>query len=204
MDNFFIRFVRRGKPIDMRKILLPNGENVTVSVYSKEGDICLGQVTPANNIIVNEILFKTFSKRVQDYVLLHEFGHKRSSVLVQLLVWVVVGFSAIAALLLSVSLFSFLFSWIVMFLINPERVWVILPIVATNLVLLFIFLLVSWFGEINADFYAIKIMGLEKVKQAKKEIKQKSKINKIQKLVVLVTHPPNFIVLRLCRLLYKH
>lgn len=71
-----------------RKYLLPNGEDIEISVYFNEDDLALGQATWHREIKINGIIFKKLSKNAQDCIICHEYGHTKQP---QALIWFVEG-----------------------------------------------------------------------------------------------------------------
>jgi len=89
--------------------------NYSYGKYSREVFIFLDekkppQTTPWNTIVMPEILFKNYSKRVRDLFFLHEYGHTKLNIIFRTILY----FSLIPLLLL--HLFSLFFSKLVIFI----------------------------------------------------------------------------------------
>jgi len=177
---------------------LPDGDKIEVLLYSRKTDLLLGQLTLLNTIIINKSLFERYSKTVQNYVLFHEYGHKKihplfSILLVLLLIPALLSLLAIVPTVLLLA-HSILTS-------NLQQISALTFLLAGELIAIGLFMSACWLNELLAEFYAFKKLGLENVKQAWAEIKQKHlKQNFLSelfgKILIRLTHPPHWLTLK--------
>ena len=169
-------------------------------IYSSKSKNPSAQALPFMYIIVNQSIFKKYSKWVQKYVLLHEFAHTK----VKKIFFILLGLLIIlSALFWSVFILG-LITNIIIYLIKNQFVLVKeLKILGLNSLILLLFLVIfSWIIEIHADFYAINKLGLTKVKSIYNEIKRK-KQHRFIKILNWFTRPPMKFTMKIYSILNK-
>lgn len=165
------------------------GQRVELVTYT--GDhFSGGQALPFLGIMIDERLFTDFSKNVQDFVIAHEYGHRRFPKIISLILFIILfatpfielaGFvSSIIFLILSIFYSIFIFEFI------------------AGLIMFLLALSINWGSELDADFYAIDLIGLDNTKLAFEEMKsKKTKKSKSENIFYRLTHPPNKLTLYL-------
>lgn len=169
-------------------------------IYSSKSENPSAQALPFMYIIIDQSIFKKYSKWVQRYILLHEYAHTR----VKKIIFIVLGLLILlSALFWSVFILG-LFTNMMVYIIKNQFVLVKeLKILGLNsLILLFFLMVFSWIVEIHADLYAINKLGLVKVKYIYDEIKRK-KQRRIIKIPNWFTRPPMKITMKIYNIMTK-
>lgn len=158
--------------VEIKRFNLKN--NAKVDVFTFDGDYrYIGAATLFSTIVVNNELFYKFSKNVQDYIISHEYGHIRFPILIELFF----SFILLCASFLQFIGFSLLVISLVLIIPLTYYKFPILYILDFTFcgLSLFIFgLFWKWLSELDADFYAIKLCGLDETITARNEIAQKN------------------------------
>ncbi len=163
---------------EIKEYLLPNGKTVKLFVF-KGRFLYMGQATKYSTIIIDEKVFTEHSKDFQDYVILHEYAHIRSPII-----------NVLSFFIPLITLFFGIF--VFLSLITMPSIF--------GVVLLIFLLLVAGLPEVDAEFYAIKILGLNKILSIHKEIRpKKSQKSIINEIASIITHLP----VRLIFLFYR-
>ena len=154
---------------EIAQVTLPNGIEIKVIAYSSDNDYGLGQATITRAIIIRDICFKT--PDLLNYVVAHEYGHYKS--------W----FSYIAALLITFILLYGFFTLLLGILMLQ------LGMLMYGLISIVVGCLCSWAIEYKADSTAIRILGMEKVVSARKQIEDLPKPPLLWLIIARMTHP---------------
>ena len=182
--------LNRYKFKEIKEFVLPNNQKVEIITFEgKHSNI--GATTLFKTIIINEDLFLKYPKIIQDYVIAHELGHSRFSNLV----FVIISFALLVANLLKILGFvAIISSFIISSILNYYYVFFV-TLGIWGLIFFIIGLLITWKSEIDADFYAIKLLGLEKFISCKKVIKNKhSKIPIRRRIENVLSYPPDKLI----------
>lgn len=195
LTKLHIRSVN-GRFIRTQILKTPNGIEQEVAIFSGDKTLFLGQCTPFKTIIIHESVLN--NERLSGYVFIHELAHRKqwwSFLAIPLLFLVVLSF-----LLLVFAFVSLIQSFISMrpsFLVGFVR-GVILSVLALTIPCAF-----SWVLELNADFVAIKHIGLQSFLEVRDEIRKTRKLTVSSRIINWLTHPPVEITVRVWRRLHK-
>jgi len=156
---------------------------------SKEG----AHTTPFNTIIMQDILFKDFSKNVRDYVFLHEVGHTQLNFL----------FRTILNILALPIIFSFfaslaLFIYPILVFLRYSTFEAIGSFIGVLLIFFIssgLFMLLSWPIELHAELFAIKNIGITRYKKAINELNKSKKKSIFSRYFHRVRYPPEKFIL---------
>ena len=148
-------------------------------------------------LIVNEKLFKNYSKKVIDYVFLHEVGHKKLHILYNILSWMILIPSLFLSLISVLYTVLTLYDFIVNRLINSCAKYIIVLWV----LLILVSITIRKLNELNAELFALNYLDLEMYIEAKKELKDKNPSTIKQKLRSIFFYPSEYQVLRIRQLL---
>jgi len=198
MNSILLRLTRLhirligGKFIRNQIMKTPNGIEQEVTIFSGDKSIFLGQFTPFRTIIINESVLG--DARLSNYVLIHEMAHKKqwwSYLAIPLLLLVVYGFLGLtwAFVLLILSLIS----------MNPSYLLRFALYVAISLLALIIPCAFSWALEMNADFAAIRQMGLKTFEEIRDDLRKTRQLPLRSRVVIWLTHPPAGLTVRIWR-----
>ena len=157
--------------IEIKRFNLKN--NVKVDVFTFGGHYrYVSEITPFSTIVANNELFYKYSKNVQNYFISHEYGHIRFPIFRQLLFTLIL---LCASFLQFIGFILLMFSLILIIpLIYYEfSILYIRDFTFCGLLLFIIGLFCKWLSELDADFYAIKLCGLDEIIAARNEIEQK-------------------------------
>jgi hypothetical protein len=162
---------------------LPNGAKVTGYVYEKE-ELFLARTTFLKTIIINKKVFE-FSKNTQEYILLHELGHKKVPLITDIFFDTLIILATILLVCTILIIPAIIISLIDPKIINPLTAIIALPMTIAPFVIL------QYLSEGHAEYYAIKQIKPERYLNATKEIKQKFKNKKTwtYELFKLLTYP---------------
>jgi hypothetical protein len=72
--RFHVR-LKGGRVKGLKSVRLPNGHREWVVVFTNRNPFAVGQLTPFHIIIIHDSVFQT--KRLADYVIVHECAHKQ-------------------------------------------------------------------------------------------------------------------------------
>ncbi|MEK6977673.1 MAG: hypothetical protein AABX40_04640 [Candidatus Hydrothermarchaeota archaeon] len=162
---------------EAKECVLPNNQRLKICIFRGYHHF-IGQSLPFLLIIVNEKLFSNYSKRFQDYIILHEYGHGRS-LTVNVLSFLIPIFGILSTVI-------FLSYAIFLGINSGPYLWIVY-----SLLFSIIFLFITWSPEIYADFYAIRFLGLDEVILASKEKgTEEIKISKIDSIINRLISPP--------------
>lgn len=189
LTQFHIRSIN-GKYVGNQFIKLPNGTNQEIMVYSGDKTLFIGQCTIYGTIIVHEAMLA--NRTTLNYVLLHEMAHKRQW-------WVFFIIPLILVMIIGmISLFLFLI-YLVLSLIkfNLNNFLTALLGVLISSFLILLFCAFSWMLEFNAEFKAIKEMGLQSYLDTRMQLPKPLKLSPSQKLIIRMTHPTTNITVKL-------
>lgn len=162
-----------GKFIKKIEYTYKNSRNTVYlfSSKSEKGAHC----TPFNTILMQDILFKKYSKLFRDYVFLHESGHIKMNYFIQILFYLI----AIPAVFLFFAIIPFIFLvplFLLHFGFSIEFAFIaFITYLAIFLILNLIILVTNWYVEGYAELFAIKVLGEKKYLLCYKEQKQKAK-----------------------------
>jgi hypothetical protein len=178
-----------GKFVRTEVIRLPNEKEQEVIVISHDKWPLLGQFTLFGTTIIHESAFRT--ERLLNYVALHEIGHRKQGYgyfIFPLLVICAFAFLAFV----SIALWSILDSIIFFKSSYLLTAFLALCLAAFSLGVLGIY---SWILELNAEFYAIRKLGLQGVLAAREDIPEHPKFSWYLRAWGLLTHPPNSVTI---------
>ena len=142
-------------------------------------------------IVMPEFLFTEYSKVVQNYFFLHELGHLKFNLLIKIFVYILF----MVTLLASLSGGVFLLILIITMLINvfPVSNFIVGFVYYSRYVILFglVAMSISWLYELNADIFAVEIIGKESYLEVRDELHAKSgKVGLIEKIRYRFLYPP--------------
>lgn len=188
LTKFQIRGIN-GKYIRTESFALPDGNKQEIVVFSGEKSLFLGQCTPFKTIIIHEIIVN--NERALNYVLLHEMAHKKQW---WSFLFIPLVFTMIAGFMYLIPTFSFIFYSIHFQDFN----YLIAFFVSLVLSLLLIILpwAFSWFMELNADFHAIKVIGINEYKDIMSNILKPRQLDLSSRIITRLTHPPVNMIIR--------
>ena len=172
----YISVIRRGQFEHVESVTLLDGNRWDIYRYSSNSKLILGQATPWATIIISQRLLE--DKPLFNLVTLHESRHAR-----QWFEWWVLIFLAFA---------------VVLFFTNSRYGCAILT--------MFIAVFWSWFIELDAEFYAIKYIGLSNYEKITEQFKRKSPLTAWRLALTiwaLFTHPPRTLIIRLYRTMHR-
>jgi hypothetical protein len=186
-----------GKYVRTENIKLPNGKNQEIVIFSNDKPLYLGQSTFFGTIIIHESVLN--DARLFNYVLLHEMAHKKQW-------W---GYLILPLLLLIlVSFISVIFAFFILVdsIINrnPTQLLTFLIVVLISGLLLVIPCAFSWAMELDAEFQAIKVIGLNSFSDIRGNLKNFSKPSKTFMVIARMTHPPTNVTIRCWKWLHKN
>lgn len=193
------------KLIDIKKFNLKNDKKI--DIFTFDGDFRFkGGATLVSTIIVKNDFFYNHSKLVQDYIISHEYGHIRFPIFFNL-------FSNFILMIASLlQLFGLLLLLISLTLIIPSiyydyLIWHIRDFTFCGFSSFIFGLFWKWLSELDADFYAIKLCGLDEIITARNEMTLKEgKLSIKTKLIRYSSRMPpklTFYLYRLKMVLYE-
>jgi len=175
---------------------IPNGVEREVTIFSGDKTIFLGQCTPFRKIIIHESVLN--NERLSNYVLIHEMAHTKQ--------W----WSFFAIPLCFLVIFSFFsLAWAFVFLIqslismNPRYLLGFMRCVIMFVLALIIPCAFSWVLELNADFVAIKHIGLQTFLEIREDLRKIRKLTVSSRIINWLTHPTAGITVRVWRWFHK-
>ena len=185
-----------GSPEGVRNFRLRNLGSIEVMVFHKNEPLFAGQ-TPLflNSIIAEKSLFKQ-SNDIKNYILTHEYMHKRRFLTCTLLgiITLISGLFTVTSLMLSI-----LSAILTILLFRPYTLYFIVGLLGM-LIGLFFFSSSSWLIEILADYDTINVIGRNKFLKIMKERKRLGKVRSgklTHKIINRLTHPPDSFILKL-------
>ena len=87
---------------------------------------------------------------------------------------------------------------------NPGQLLTFLIELLVAGVLLFVPCAFSWIMELNAEFQAIKVIGLDAFLDIRNNLKKSPKPSRGSKIIIRMTHPPNNVTVRCWKWLHKN
>jgi len=189
LTKLYLRSIE-GKFVRVEVVRLLGEEDQEVVVFSSDKSPLLGQVTFFRTTIVHESALRT--KHLLDYVIAHETGHKKQwygyFIYPLMIVCVFAAFSWILA-----SVWSLLASIIYM---NPSSLLGTFFGLVFAVLSLAILGLYSWALELNADFYAIRKLGLQAFLDALADAPKPHKRSFYLRAIIFMIHPPASVTIR--------
>ncbi len=186
-----------GRFVRTETMRIPNGIEQEVAIFSGDKPILLGQCTPFRAIIIHESVLN--SERLSNYVLSHEMAHRKQ--------W----WSFLAIPMCFPVILSFLFIGQALFFLiqslasmSPSYLLGFMWCVLMSVLALIIPCAFSWLLELNADFVAIKHIGLKAYLEIRDELRKTRKPTVSSTIINRLTHPPAAITVRVWRGLHKH
>jgi hypothetical protein len=184
-----------GNYVRTQTIKLPNGKEREIMIFSGDKALFLGQCTMFRTIIIHESILS--NKPLFDYILFHEFAHTKQW-------WAL--FIVPLIILIPVSLLLLIFSLVNLLqaIIEPNLYGLFGSLMGI-LISAFLFSIpcsFSWIMELNADFKAIKEIGFQsfiEIKNAPKILKR----NFYSSIIIMMTHPPTMVTVKLWHWLHK-
>ena len=173
-------------------IKLSDGQEVEAVIFNGRNTIKLGQCTPFNTILVNEILLQT--PRLLNRVIMHELGHKRQ--------WY--GFLLYPIFLPILILGILMLPWSLALLIrslfsDSMNVISALQIFFFNILCIIIPFSFSWFVEYKAESFTFKRLGVDEVLAADQEKAFLKRMPFYWLIIKLLTHPPTSLSIKIFR-----
>ncbi len=177
-----------------KKIKLYNGNEIEVIISSEEDPFILAQATIFNTIIINQSVLSRYKENTQDYILMHEYAHTKQKI--SFLFMPLMIFSVIVGLLSLPFSIGMLLGFIIkhnyLFLSYTIFLFVI------SFLAIGLFSILSWYLEIDADYYSIKHIGKNNALNAIDGMKSKAiKIKFIYKVIGRLTHPPFWVPMKI-------
>lgn len=195
LTKLHIRLIN-GRFVRTQTMKTPNGIEQEVAIFSCDKPIFLGQCTPFRTIIIHESVLN--NERLSNYVLIHEIAHTKqwwSFFAIPLCFLVIASFFSLACA------FAFLIQSLIS--TNPSYLLGFMWCVIISVLALIIPCAFSWMLELNADFVAIKHIGLEAFLEIRDELRKTRKLTVSSRIINRLTHPPVGITVRVWRWLHK-
>jgi len=174
----------------------PNGIEQEVAIFSGDKTIFLGQCTPFRTIIINESVLN--DERLSNYVLIHEIAHKKqwwSYFGIPLLLLVIFGFLCLT--------WAFVFLILSLISMNPSYLLRFAWCIVSSLLAFIIPCAFSWALEMNADFAAIKHIGLQVFEEIRDDLRKTRQLPLSSRIINWLTHPPVGLTVRVWRWRHK-
>lgn len=185
-----------GKFVRMQIMKTPNGIEQEVTIFSGDKTMFLGQFTPFRTIIINESVLR--NERLSNYVLIHEMAHKKqwwSYLAIPLLLLVIFGFLGLT--------WAFVFLILSLISMNPSYLLRFAWYVVLSLLAFIVPCAFSWALEMNADFAAIKQMGLKTFEEIRDDLRKTRQLPLSSRAINWLTHPPVGLTVRIWRWRHK-
>ncbi|MFA4846311.1 MAG: hypothetical protein WC654_07195 [Patescibacteria group bacterium] len=183
-------------------IALRDGTEHEVVVYSSNTFQMVGQVTPWGTILVHEFSF--LSKKMGDYVIVHESAHNRQwfryALYPLMILWIICPFLLLSAVAITIQGIT-----------AHEARYFVASITAllASAAAFAIPCLSSWFVEFLADSHAIRELGMSNILEGIEEGRALATAHGLKRPDWLsrvfgrLTHPPLPLTYRICQFLYK-
>jgi len=170
---------------DIIKFTLYNGTDIEIIIFSERNPLYIGQATIFNTIIVEESIFSRYNNSARNYIITHEYAHTKQSVLS------IIGIlSGVILLMYLIKIFQQHSLYITYGLISS--------LIEFSLIAVGVISVFSWIIEIDADYYAIKLIGKDIFLDAKHDLKSKAPQRTFfQKFVIRMTHPPLWFTIKI-------
>jgi hypothetical protein len=182
----------RGSYVRTQIVELPDGRGQEVTVFSGDNCIFLAQYTPLGKIAVHERVFA--DKPLFSYVLTHETAHKNQWwSFFRIPLAILVALNAPGVIISALDALGQVISnndW-AQFTYFPLGMMAASLLIAAPCAF-------SWLMEFDADFQAIKIIGLNTFKDLTVDKYQSFKLG-LNAVINLLTHPPAGLTVRLWR-----
>jgi len=185
-----------GKFVRTQIMKTPNGIEQEVAIFSGDKTIFLGQCTPFRTIIINESVLN--DERLSNYVLIHEIAHKKqwwSYFGIPLLLLVIFGFLCLT--------WAFVFLILSLISMNPSYLLRFAWCIVSSLLAFIIPCAFSWALEMNADFAAIKHIGLQVFEEIRDDLRKTRQLPLSSRIINWLTHPPVGLTVRVWRWRHK-
>ena len=154
--------------VGLKKYPLPHNKEVDIFVFDADYQ-CKGISTIFSTIAVKKDIFSNYSQTVQDYIISHEMGHIRHPALfylaTHLLLFTLTILKGIAICILALS-----FIWSGLIIFHELSILHGLIIVTYSILAIMLSTFFSWVSELDADFYAMGLLGLDTVMIARTEM----------------------------------
>lgn len=188
--------------VGIKKYPLPNNEEADVFVFDTDHQF-KGAATLFSTIAVKSDIFNKYSRAVQDYIISHEMGHIRHPVLfylaIHLLLFVLTVLKGMAVCTLALS---FIWAGLIIFYELPMLYGILIVTYSILAIMLSVFF--AWVSELDADFYAIGLLGLDTVMMARAEMSEEEGVlSSRRKISRLTRRPPPQLTFYLYRKLEK-
>jgi len=174
-------------------VTLPNGRSIEVIVFSSKKRGMLGLTNIIGAVAIDERCYRT--PNILNFVVAHESAHQRS--------WYTYFLMPVIAASLSCGLLTLcyvLFLLLVLLLQrNPTNMQAFATLFIPGIVFVFIACICSQFLEYKADCKSIRLLGLETVSQARKEVSALlPKPSLSWRIYGAITHPPLAFTIKVC------
>ncbi len=154
--------------VGLKKYPLPNNKEADIFVFDADYQ-CKGASTLFSTITIKNNIFDNYSQRVQDYIISHEMGHIRHPALFYLTTHLLLfAFSILKGIAICILALSFIWSGLIIF--HELSILHGLLIVAYSILTIMLSTFFSWVSELDADFYAIGLLGLNNIMIARIEM----------------------------------
>ena len=172
-----------GKYVRIETVKLPNGKDQEIAIFSCDKPLYIGQCTPFRTIIIHEPVLN--DKQLLNYVLLHEMGHKTQwwSIFILPLI-ILVPASMFGLILAFVSLIQSMLQ------LNASQLLYFLGELILAGLLLLIPCAFSWAMELDAEFQAIKVIGLDSFLDIRNNLKKSPKPSKVYVVIARIDNTP--------------
>ena len=179
--------LRDGRYVRTQTIKATNGVEQEVAIFSGDKPISLGQCTPFGAVIIHESVLN--NDRLSNYVLIHEIAHKKQW-------WSIFGIPLFLLVILGFLILIRAFMFLVQSLIsmNPSYLLGFVQYLIVSLLALVIPCAFSWILELNADFAAIKHIGLQAFLEIRDDLHKTRRLTLSLRILNRLTHPPVWII----------
>lgn len=195
LTKFHIRFIN-GRFVRTQTMKIPNGAEQEVAIFSGDKTMFLGQCTPFRTIIIHESVLN--NERLSNYALIHEAAHvKQWWSFFAIPLYFLVIFSILSLAWAFVSLIQSLMS------MNPSYMLGFMWGVIISALSLAIPCAFSWTLELNADFVAIRYIGLQTFLEIREDLHKIRKTTVSSRIINRLTHPTVGITVRVWHWFHK-
>jgi len=175
-----IRFLN-GRYVRTQVVKIPDGREQEIMVLSGQNTLFAGQCTIFRTIIINESVLDNGPRF--NYVITHEMAHKDQ--------WWGYLFYPLALLVIgSLFLLAMSIYFLIQFVTSIDVYYLVGFLAMLSLAAAFFIIpcAFSWLMELNADFKAINVLGLQTFIKVF-NVRPKNKLSTSQKIIIRITHP---------------
>ncbi|MHA1878309.1 MAG: hypothetical protein ACTSUC_17850 [Promethearchaeota archaeon] len=155
-------------------------------------------MTVFNLIFLNKILFKNYSKQVQDFFFLHEYGHLKMNLFFKILIYptpFALGFA-----IMYNFYYLFLNTFIFLYVPNIENRNTMIVNLGVTILVIISFIIINWINEIYAEYFAVQQVGLQNYLMILNELSiKRPELSLYKKVRRIFSSPPDILFIWLFR-----